>query len=78
MWHLQPRDDHSDSRGVEGSLLGLSDLLGDARAAREQVGIDALPVIDLGARHDQGVPGTDRGDGQECDHLVVLPHEAGR
>jgi len=76
--HFQSGDDQPDARRMEGALLPLPDFLGHARTLREQAGIDVLPVVHFGARHDQGMPRPDRRDGQEGDDLVVLPHEPGR
>src|SRR6266849_4684248 len=41
-----------------------------------QRGVEVQPVIDLGARHHQGMPGPQRMNGRERHALVIAPDEA--
>lgn len=74
--HLQPGDDHSRALRFECPAHGLSDQLANRHDASEDRGIDVLPLIDLGARHHEGVALCHRLYRQERDDLVVLVHEA--
>lgn len=71
--NLQAGDHQTDFDRFEGLLQRLPDRLRDGHEVRSHGGFQIEPVIDLGARHDQRVPRTERMDGQERDAAVVAP-----
>jgi hypothetical protein len=60
---------------VERDLHGGTDPGGDRHQVRPQRRVEGGPVVDLGARDDECVPGRERRDAEERDHFVVLVHE---
>lgn len=74
--HLEPGDHQTHSDGGERHLLGTTDALGDHHQVRCQVGVEVEPVVDLQARHHQGVSRTKGSDGQERHSLFVGMNEA--
>lgn len=75
VWDLIPRNDDPDAITGEDALLREADAL--ARHY-EMLGQDLGhidPMVDLGPRHDQGVTGSHRVNGEEPDAEVVLPNE---
>lgn len=74
--NFEAGDHQADADGTEGRLLGGRDHPGDFEEMRRDTRVEIDPVVDLGTRYDQGVPGRQRVDGQEADGDVVPPHEA--
>src|ERR1700757_395311 len=76
MGHFQPGDDHPGALGSERLAHGLADQLAHRHDAGESGTVDVLPLIDLGAWHDQRVALCHRLNRQERDDVVVLVDEA--
>lgn len=75
MRDLDARDQQTRAGRVPRVPNGLSDPLGDGGQLRELDAVHVLPVVDLLAGHDKRVAGSDRGDGQKSDDVVVFPDE---
>ena len=73
--HLEAGDEQARPRCVERRSDGLPDGAGDVHDLVPDLTVDVLPLIHLLARYDQDVALGDRRDGEECDDVVVLPHE---
>src|SRR5699024_9610615 len=73
---FEARDEHPRAGGPEGAADRLADVLRHLVAVQEQRRVDILPVVDLRAWDDEGMPLRDGGDGQEPDDGLVRPHEA--
>jgi hypothetical protein len=75
MRHLEPGDDDPGTFGTERLADRLADQLRDLHDAAEHGGFDVLPLVELGARHDQRMAVRHRRDGQESHDVVVFVDE---
>ncbi len=73
---LEARKHQAYAHRLEAGHLRPADRLRDRSEVAEEIRIDVDPVIDLLARDNQSVTGTQRAVGQEDHADVVLPHES--
>jgi len=73
--NLEPRQHQPDAHRLEAGHLRLADRLRGGREVGEQIRVNIEPMVDLLARHHQGMSGAERAVGEECHALVVLPHK---
>lgn len=78
MGYLESGDHHSDPNGTKHPLLGLADGSRDAHQVSDEFVVCVEPVVDLCPRDHQRVAGSQRGNGEKRDTMVVLPYESCR
>src|SRR5690242_21106863 len=76
--HLEPREHHPDSLGLEPRHLRTPDRLRGLDEMVEERRLEVDPVIDLRPRYHERMARTQWTDGQEHGALLVLPDESSR